>query len=121
MARRTGAKTDPALQRQLDAAKGTDRPVEAVLSLRPEMSTKSRASKSSSSTTASGSAPSGARSRADSAIERVQKEVGSKPAAVNVLENLDIVVIAAQEPFMRKLLEQPEFESAVANESDETS
>lgn len=100
MARRTGAKTDPALQRQLDAAKGTDRPVEAVLSLRPEKSTKSRA---------------------DRAIERVQKEVGSKPAAVNVLENLDIVVIAAQEPFMRKLLEQPEFESAVANESDEAS
>lgn len=104
--KRSGARTDPHLQKQLDAARGTETPVEAVLSLRSAKRSKSAASK-------------GARERAGSAIERVQREVGSEPAAVNVLENLDIVVVSAGEPFLRKLLEQPEFESAVANAQDE--
>ena len=105
MPRNAGAKIDPNLKKQLDAAKGTDQPVEAVLSLRPEKPSKSAKA-----------APSGARERADSALERVAKEVGSKPDAVNVLENLDMVVLRADEQFLRKLLEQPEFASAVAND-----
>lgn len=98
-------KTDPELSRQLDAAHGTDEPVEAVLMLRP---------------TGKSAAPStDVRDIAESAIERVEQEVGISPAAVNVLANLGIVVVAAEEPFLRKLLDQPEFASAAANAPDE--
>ena len=110
MPRNAGAKIDPNLKKQLDAAKGTDQPVEAVLSLRPEKPSKTTKK-----------SPTGARARADLALERVAKEVGTKPEAVNVLENLDMVVLRADEPFLRKLLEQPEFASAVANDDESDS
>ena len=55
---------------------------------------------------------------AQAAIKRVEREVGLAPAAVNVLSNLGMVVVDADERFVRKLLEQPEFDSAVPNARD---
>lgn len=93
--------TDAALTRQLDAAQGTDQLIEAVLVLQPSNKRNQ--------------APTDVRHIADAVIERVQQEVGIAPTAVNVLTNLGMVVIAAHETFVRKLLDQPEFASAVAN------
>ena len=98
------AETDPELTRQLDAAHGSERPVEAVLMLRGADGATYRSDT--------------ARQRADSIVARVAQEVGVAPQAVNVLPNLGMVVVAASEPFVRKLLDQPEFASAVANGHD---
>lgn len=99
-------KTDPELVRQLDAAHGTDRAIEAVLKLRPPRGAVTL--------------PSGrAKEITESAIKRVEEEVGVSPEAVNVLANLGMVVVAADERFVRKLLDQPEFSSAVANAPDD--
>ncbi len=103
-AKRRPLKLDPELTRQLDVAQGTGEPVEAVLMLRTA-------------TQQPAADPGDVRSAAQSVIERVQQEVGARPHAVNVLANLGMVVVAAGEPFVRKLLDQPEFASAVANEA----
>jgi hypothetical protein len=96
--------TDPELCRQLDAAHGTGRSVEAVLMLRDATEPAFRSET--------------ARQQARSAVERVEREIGVAPAAVNVLANLGMVIVAAEEPFVRKLLDQPEFASAAANGHD---
>jgi len=91
-------KTDPELKRQLDAARDSGDSIEAVLMLRestkkswnPDVATRE-------------------------AMQRVEDEVGLAPDVVNVLGNLGMVVVSAQEPFVRELLTQPEFSAAVAN------
>ena len=98
------AETDPELTRQLDAAHGSERPVEAVLMLRGADGATYRSDI--------------ARQQADSIVARVAREVGVAPEAVNVLANLGMVVVAAREPFVRRLLDQPEFASAAANGRD---
>ncbi len=98
------ATTDPALTRQLDAAHGSGRPVEAVFILREPDSGAMRSAN--------------ARDRAQSVIDRVEHEVGTSPEAVNVLANLGVVVVVANEAFVRKLLDQPEVASAAANAPD---
>lgn len=95
-------KTDPELKRQLDAAKDSTDPVEAVLVLRESIEKASDPD-----------------SVARRAMQRVEAEVGLAPDVVNVLANLGIVIVSAQEQFVRKLLTQPEFASAVANSSPE--
>jgi hypothetical protein len=95
-------RTNPELTRQLDAAKGTDQVVEAVLMMKQSGANANLTTKQ-------------AREIAESVIERVERDVGVSPSAVNVLENLGVLVIAAEEPFVRQLIEQPEFDSAAAN------
>jgi hypothetical protein len=96
-------RTDAELKRQLDDAAGTDEQVEAVLVLKP---TRREQTVPDSTDT---------NRLADAAIQRVTNDVGTAPTAVNVLENVGMVVVCAVEPFVRKLLEQPEFASAIAN------
>src|SRR5690349_21566309 len=96
--RRRRIKTDPKLQRQLEAAKDSDQRVEAVLTLRDQRLK---------------AADPKAVTRA--VLKRVEDEVGVGPEVVNILGNLGVVVVAAQEPFVSSLLCQPEFSSAMAN------
>lgn len=99
-------KLDPELARQLDAAKDTTTDVEAVLLLDQSMPV------------FADKVDPGAVSRlAEGVVKRVEDESGITPQVVNVLGNVGAVVVAAQEPFVRGLLAQPEFESATANET----
>jgi hypothetical protein len=98
------ATTDPALTRQLKAAKGSQRSVEAVLTLRQSTPVNDSA------------AASVAQATADDVLGRVEREVGLRATHTNVLGNLGVVVVAAPEPFLQSLLRQPEIESAAAND-----
>jgi len=99
MSSRRRTKTDPELQRQLDAAKESGGHVEAVLTLR------------------GGPGTSGdAETVANQVLRRVESAVGMPVDDYNVLGNLGIVVIAAPEQFVTAVLDQPEIESASANE-----
>jgi hypothetical protein len=102
------ARTDAELARQLDAARGTDRAVEAVVWLTPSEGDSALQADE-------------VESAAESALRRVEEEVGSAPTTVNLLKNLGVVVVAGEEPFLRRLLEQPEVASAVANAPEESS
>ena len=104
--RSLSAKTDAELARQLDEARGTDRDVEAVVWLTPGEGE-------------SALPVDEVESAAASALHRVEEEVGSTPTTINILKNLGMLVVAAGEPFVRKLIEQPEVASAVANVTDD--
>lgn len=95
-------KADPDLIRQLDVARGTDQPVEAVVWLERRDG-------------ASTLSPDEVEGAAQAVIDRVAEKVGSKPTGLNVLRNLGILVVVAAEPFVRNLIEQPEVRSVVAN------
>jgi hypothetical protein len=102
--KRRPTKIDPELGRQLDAAKETNAPVEAVLMLRNSAKPFGDASE-----------------KARDALRRVELLLGTSPDVVNILENLGIVIVSATEPFVRELVAQPEFASAVANVDIESS
>jgi hypothetical protein len=89
---------DPELLRQLDAAAAAEKPIEAVVTLKPDSTE-----------------PQAVEDCAHRLVERVQKETGVDPHDVNVLGNLGLVMISADAPFVRALLDQPEVESAAAN------
>lgn len=93
------AKTDPELQRQLDSAKESGEPVEAVLTLRRLDAGRSDVA-----------------STVDEVVRRVESSLGSPATDYNVLGNLGIVVMAAPERVVNAFLDQPEIESAAANE-----
>lgn len=97
---------DPELERQLDDAKNTTNDVEAVLTLdqsQPEVQD---------------SDPNRVNDLANRLVKHAEEASGVTPSVVNVLEQLGIVVVAAQEPFVRLLTKLPQFESAVANSSE---
>jgi hypothetical protein len=100
-------KLDPKLKKQLDDAKGTSRDVEAVLVMDQSMSV------------FSDSDADRVTKLAEQVVKRVKTDSGVSPSVVNVLGNIGAVVVSAEEPFVRGLLAQPEFESAAANSSDE--
>jgi hypothetical protein len=83
---------------QLDAAAAGSKPVEAVVTLKPDSVE-----------------PKDVEASAQRLVERVQKETGVDPHDVNVLSNLGLVMISADAPFVRNLLEQPEVQSVAAN------
>ncbi|WP_342377840.1 hypothetical protein NVS55_00945 [Myxococcus stipitatus] len=48
-------------------------------------------------------------------LERVQRELGRPPRAVNIFRNLGYFVVDAESQFVRRLIEQDEIVSASAN------
>jgi hypothetical protein len=97
--------TDPELVRQLDEAKGTDDPVNAVVRLQRQK----------------GAAPDPkqVQEQMQRAIDRTAETTGEQPLDVNVLSRLGVGYISGSEKFVRELVEQPEVVSAVANQSDD--
>ncbi len=94
------SKADDELRRQLQEA-GADRPVEAVFILRrPDKAVLP---------------PDQVQGVAERLIDRVQTETGSKVDDQNVFRNMGSFVVAAKPEIIRRLLEQPEVESAIAN------
>ena len=98
------SQTDPELLKQLDEAKGTDEPVNAVVRLRRK----------------DGVAPEPAhvQEQMQRAIDRTAEATGEHPVDVNVLGRLSVAYVSGSEKFVREFVEQPEVVSAVANETD---
>lgn len=90
--------TDPVLLEQLDAAAAAQKPVEAVVTLKPESTE-----------------PGAVQDCAKRLVDRVHEETGEGPHDVNVLGNLGLVMISAAPLFVRSLMKQPEVESVAAN------
>ncbi len=101
------SQTDPELLKQLDDAKGTDEPVNAVVRLRRK----------------AGVAPEPAQveEQMHLAIERTAEATGEYPVDVNVMGRLAVAYVSGSEKFVREFVEQPEVVSAVANEADDGS
>ncbi len=100
-ARDPESKADDELRRQLHDAEEGDRPVEAVFILHR-----------------TGEAvlpPDHVQELADRLIERAQADTGSKVDDRNVFRHMGSFVVAARPAVIRRLLEQPEVESAIAN------
>ncbi len=104
--RKTKAKIDPELRRQLDGATAAEvEPVEAVLRLRP----KTRS--------ALAPPPQATRDLAELLVTRVAEELGVTAEAYdfNVFPNLGYFVLSASPGFVERVLDQPEVASASAN------
>jgi hypothetical protein len=99
---RSGAKVDPELLRQLDAAKPAQRPVAAVIGLRPP---------------GEGVVPTPEQTQTLSRelLQRTQRRTGSSAHAVNVFQHLGSFLVVADPDFLADLLTQPEVRSALAN------
>jgi len=95
------SKADDELRRQLQESEEADRPVEAVFILRrPDDGVLP---------------PDQVQGLADQLIDKVQIETGSKIDDQNVFRHMGSFVVAARPEIIRRLLEQPEIESAIAN------
>lgn len=57
---------------------------------------------------------------AEHVLQRVEKVVGHSPMRTNLLRNLASVVIEADSPFLRLLIEQPEVVSALPNRTSQS-
>ena len=99
--------TDPELLRQLDAAKKSGEPVQAVVKLQR---TKGRAP-----------TPSAVEEQTKRAVERASATTGEEPDDVHVMGRLATAYVSGSEKFLREFVEQPEVASAVANRVSGTS
>jgi hypothetical protein len=97
-----GAKVDPELLRQLDAASAAGSPVAAVIGLRPQ---------------GGGAAltPEQTERLSRQLLERTERSVGSGARAVNVFQYLGSFLVVAEPAFLLELLAQPEIRAAMAN------
>jgi hypothetical protein len=98
-----GARVDPELRRQLDAASAAGSPVAAVIGLRPRgegvaILTSEQTER-----------------LARQLLERIERSTGIGPRAVNVFQHLGSFLVVAEPAFLDELLAQPEVRSAVAN------
>jgi hypothetical protein len=98
-----GAKVDPELLRQLDAAGVAGSPVEAVIGLRPRGQD------------AAVLTPEQTERLSRQLLERVERSTGVGARAVNVFQHLGSFLVVAEPAFLVELLAQPEIRSAVAN------
>jgi hypothetical protein len=96
-------RVDPELTRQLEQGAATNGPVEAVFTLRCEKSAREFLS------------PEETVTLAQRLLKRVSEETREEPQAVNVFRNLGSFVVVAPSRFVRRLLDQAEISSAVAN------
>jgi hypothetical protein len=99
-------RTDPELLRQLDVAKETGRPVAAVLKIKRQRGVKTDVAR--------------IEARTQRAIDRVAEATGERPDDVNVMGAIGVVYVTGPERFLRELVDQPEVDGAVANESSGT-
>jgi hypothetical protein len=96
-------KADPELLRQLEADDDSDEPVVAVVRLKPEDPSQIVPP------------PERTAEIAESVLERVKQQVGGEERH-NVFQNLGYFVVAANRPFIRELISQPEVAKVIANQ-----
>ena len=99
-------RTDPELVRQLDAAQGTDESVTAVLGIRR--------------TRGKRPVPAEIEKAAKTAVARAVDACGVEPVDVHVMASMAVAYVSGTEAFIRELMNQPEFVSAVANQRSAT-
>jgi hypothetical protein len=95
-------KIDPRLLDQLEASSAGGEPVGAVFTLKTGA-------------TRGFIPPAEVEAIVGEILGRVQKETGTAPVQCNVFKNMGAFVVSAGAPFVRKLLDQGEIESATAN------
>lgn len=100
-------KTDPELLRQIDSVASDDGDIQAVFSL--DLPMKKLLD------------PQQVEDTTNQVLERVEKEVGSKPKVVNIFKNLGSFVVSADASFIRKIIDDPDIASAVANKRNKKS
>jgi hypothetical protein len=104
--RRTRAKTDPELKRQLKAGKSDQDLVQAVFTLR--LSTRQT------------EAPTHVEEITQRVLDRVADEVGVEAKEINIFRNLGAFAVSASPDFIRALLTEPEIATATANQQQES-
>jgi hypothetical protein len=102
----TLSQTDPELLRQLDEARKSGEPVEAVVKLHR---TKGRPP-----------TPSTVEEQTKRAVARAAATTGEQPGDVHVMGRLATAYVSGSEKFLREFVEQPEVASAVANQTGGT-
>lgn len=102
-AERPKTRTDPELVRQLDAARTSGHTVQAVLKLQRLAGT--------------APVPATVELQTRRAVERAIEASGVPPLDVHVLGRMAVAYVSGPESFVRELVEQPEVDGAVANES----
>ncbi len=97
------AKTDPELRRQMDAAASGNAPIEAVFRLRSKGPSQVAVP------------PDETEALVQEVIKRVERRSGVAVGDCHVFRNLGFFVVSAKPAFLRELLAQPEIASAMAN------
>jgi hypothetical protein len=97
------AKAHDELIRQIETAEAANEGVEAVFSIRSPDPARKFAT------------PEQTESVVKSLIERLEVETGESPSDYNIFKNLGSFAVAASPRFMRRMLDQSEIESALAN------
>jgi hypothetical protein len=87
---------NPELERQLRDAEPGNKPVQAIVVLRPDSEGKTALV-------------------VKDVLDRVERRTGEKTRALNVFPNLRSFVVEAPPQFLRELLEQSEIQSAMPN------
>jgi len=95
--------TDPELLRQLDDAKSSGEPVQAVVKLRR--------------TAGKAPEPAAVEKQTQRAVDRTIEATGERPDDVHVMGRLSVAYVSGSEKFLREFVEQPEVASAVANQT----
>src|SRR5215510_2700484 len=103
---RSQPNTDPELIRQLNEAAAASSSVEAIFRLHPEHPKQVVMN------------PARAEEVTHRVIDRVKEQVGYDACRVNILPNLASFIVEAPVTFVRRLLEQHEIASAMANKRD---
>lgn len=94
-------KTDPELLRQIDKVDENNDSIQAVFSL--DLPMKQLLD------------PKQVEETTNQVLERAEKEAGSKPKDVNIFKNLGSFAVSADASFIRKIIDDPDIASAVAN------
>lgn len=88
-------KLDPELSEQIEVAERTGQAVEAAFYMPADAAQNANL--------------------AQGVIDRVTRVANEVPGFVNVLKHLGVVIVSASPAYIRRMIEQPEFESAMAN------
>ena len=94
-------KTDPELLKQIDSVATDNEEIQAVFSLALPMKQLLD--------------PQQVVETTNQILERAEKDAGSKPNNVNIFKNLGSFVVSADASFIRRVIDDPEIASAVAN------
>jgi hypothetical protein len=94
-------KTDPELLRQIDSVATDNEEIQAVFSIALPMKKLLD--------------PEQVEQTANQILERAEKEAGSKPNDVNIFRNLGSFVVSADASFIKKVIDDPDVASAIAN------
>ena len=102
----SGAKVDPELIKQLDAAAAGHKPVGAVFTLKVGDGQKFLP-------------PEEVEAIVERVVKRAEVQAGTPPVRVNVYKNLGTFMVSAPPPFVRTLMDQDEISTAAAKPEPE--